>query len=213
MPLPKRPSSANQLASGSNAEPRRLAWPSPPVAEVIPNFETWALGDILVMESRSSRNWVQFYQSKHGSSDIRQSASWTHCAIYVGDGLIVDTMPKDGARIRRLFPETDRAIAVRRIDPALTTADEGLRIAEIATSTERIPYTSFLKLGLGNGATTLAPNGFPQSLYCSSLVYWVADRAGVPLTLAPNFDAEMLPAGLLFNSYLVDVPSFWRPPA
>lgn len=165
------------------------------------------------MECRSSRNWVRFCQSKHPNSDIRQNASWTHCAIYVGDGLIVDTMPKDGARIRRLFPETDRLIAVRRIDPALSTADERLRVAEIATCTENVPYTSYLKLGLGNGATKLAPSGWPQSLYCSSLVYWVADRAGVPLTLAPNFDPEMLPAGLMSNSYLKDVSASWCPPA
>ena len=214
MHLPPRPSSITPTIAARTRELHQLAWPDSPSAEVIPNLSAWLPGDILVMSTLSPTSAVRVYQARQSDKQIKKYADWTHCAVYIGHGLMVDTMPKNGARVRRVFPETSRrTIAVRRPDPSQFTDEEALNIAEIATAMEDIPYTSYLRLGLGNGFTSTGANGLPKELYCSSLVFWAADQAGVPLTIAPNYAAESLPACLMFHPNLVDIDAAWHPPA
>jgi hypothetical protein len=217
LPLPHRPSSNHVFPAKASAEPRPLAWPR--ASKAIPNFSDWLPGDIVVMETSSANNPVAVFQKRTKERDMVKFADWTHCAVYIGDGLIVDTRWKQGATIRRLFPETGhRRIVVRRFDPAIVPPAHCKIFADVVAEFEGVPYAKYWHTlqhaqshHLQNGGVTQGSNGVPTRMICSSLVTFAAHRSKIAIRPPPLSNSPILPASLMFHPWLTDVPVEWRP--
>lgn len=208
--LPHRPSSTSSVSNNPPRERRPVSWPPTVDGRFVPNFSAWQPGDFLLMEARPGRsNPVQTYQKRHPDPMVRQWADWTHCAIYLGDGLMVDTVYQDRVRIRRVFTETDnRRIAVRRLSNTFCTGDERKLLAELAAMAEGVKYASLLQLVLGRLSAQSGTGNLPTVLVCSTLVDWAATRAGIGLSQMVSGD--LLPAHLMNHPWLQDVnPVHW----
>lgn len=218
MPLPPLPAVLNQHQQSAAGEKRPLSWPA--TAPAIPNLSGWQPGDVLVMKALPTSQPIVAFQKRHPDTKVHAFADWTHCAVYIGDGLMVDTRPSWGARIRRLYPETvQREIAVRRLKSAILSSPplEREMLGEYSALLEDVPYMSYVNLGLSaylkrNVGMPLNSGKLPSALVCSSLVEYAADKAGVALRFEPSSVDPILPASLMSHPWLEDVPADWRQP-
>lgn len=191
-------------------ENRPVPWPFS--LGIVPNLSQWEVGDILVMHSTSPSNVVVQAQMNHPDPRVSAVAQWTHCAIYVGDGLILDARFLRTASVHRLSPDAEvRAIEVLRFDDAAVTADERRLFAEKALELEGVPYM-YSPVGYALMQQGSYPNhGHPGlGLVCSSLVEKAALDAGIGIIHAPQVISPIVPGSLLLHPWLVRVHSEWR---
>lgn len=218
MPLPIAPTSVQGIQPGATPSARPIAWPVSEIA--VPNLVDWAPGDILVMETLGTTGsaLVEGFQQSSPIAAVRAHARWTHCAVYISRGLIVDSRPWHGGRVRRLCTETaHRRITVLRIKATVATRAERHRLAEVAAELEDVSY-SYWSLGwaqpLPNGSQNAGSSGaLPRSLICSALVGFAASKAGIALEYAPGAATPLLPAGLMVHPWLEEIMATWHPPA
>jgi len=168
------------------------------------------------MRSKGNYSPVELYQAHHRLNGVKRNSEWTHCAIYLQDGVMVDAMPQNGTRLRRLQPEAAaRDITVLRIKDSFSEEDERLRIAEIAACCEGTPYSSYLGLLLNkpfnSQVSSNGGNQTPKAMVCSTLVEFATDQAGLFLSHVqyPEFE-EMLPASLMYHPWLEPVQTSWH---
>jgi hypothetical protein len=97
------------------AEPR-LQPPFAPSARLLPNLSDWNLGDVLLYAPDSyafRQRLISTGQRFHFPSE---HACWTHCALYVGGGYVVDSVGASGVDKRSIETLTqDGHIRVRRL--------------------------------------------------------------------------------------------------
>jgi len=135
---------------------------------------------------------------------------WSHAAIYVGSGVLVDAVYGAGIQQRSLWSYCQhRAITVRRIDDPAIPAPDVANIAGCAVSHIGEPYSVveavIAKLGWPHAQT---PNA--DSLYCSTFAgLVVAEATGFELASDPQWQ-PLYPAMLAVHSDLVVVPLEWR---
>jgi hypothetical protein len=134
---------------------------------------------------------------------------WTHAAVYLGSGLVVDATIGGGVQSQSLWPYVQyRSITVRRLDdPALPNA--GPRIAMAAHGHIGKPYAAIqavlAKLGW---PPSMVPN--PESLFCSTLVgLAVAEATNVALWADPQFQ-PLFPGAIAAHADLQRVQLHWR---
>jgi uncharacterized protein YycO len=193
---------------GSSIEPLTPpGWPG----TYVPNFSDWTLGDIVLVEGTGvTGNAIQLGQTISTNAAMRAGSQWSHAAVYVGNGDVVDATLAAGIQSRSVWNYCQsRAVTIRRItDPSIPSMD----IAEIATKARSHigqPYSIMqpllAKLGW-LGAQT--PNN--NALYCSTLVgLVVAEATGIELGSIPQWQ-PLYPAMLAMHSDLSTVPLEWR---
>lgn len=76
---------------------------SPKVGSIIPSPESFRVGDIILHRDPrvafGKTNLVSSFQRMRGHSVM--DASWSHVSMYVGDGMIAESMPSVGLYLKR----------------------------------------------------------------------------------------------------------------
>jgi hypothetical protein len=179
----------------------------------MPNFNAWTPGDILVFEALPNNPLtpvIEAYQKVNATTGARPYADCTHCAVYLGDGLIADARFRRLMGIRRLWPETlRRKLCVLRFDHSIVTSAEVQLFVEETLALEDVKYgaspIAFAKWRSGQFLNQSAPSG----LVCSAVIEYAANRAGIPLAKARKVYGPMLPASLMAHPWLIPQQAEW----
>ena len=181
-------------------------WPG----HLAPNFSEWAPGDIVLVDGDGSAGaiGIQLAQALSRNPQVRPAARFTHAAIYIGGGMLVDATRHDPIMKRSVWYYCQhRALMLRRLpDTAIPITDiEDIAVAAISHISK--PYSLsaaiFSKLIPGT-----EPD--PQRLYCSTFIGLVVDQAtGVRLT-AQREHRPLHPATLAVHPELRTVDVEWR---
>lgn len=101
---------------GTAREPAVLTWPT---TTAIPNFSDWQAGDLVLVRSDGSA-MARVIEGVRGS--LLSSApptgdpAWTHVALYVDQGLVIESAPRRGIRYCPVHEYAlDRELRVRRL--------------------------------------------------------------------------------------------------
>lgn len=154
----------------------------------------------------SPNSAVSLFQAAQNDPTLTPYRDWTHCAIYVGAGLMVEAVPWHGARVSRIFRAAKtRDIVVLRVRG---TPDQRKLAAEKALEVEGVPYATFLigRHVLNGGA---GPGQRPTSLVCSSLVTFALRQAKIALRPIGSH-SQMLPASFMAHPWFTAVPTRWH---
>lgn len=177
----------------------------------MPNFSDWRAGDIVLVEAIGFVGGViQAGQMITTNPLMAAGSQWSHAAIYIGNGMVVDATWGAGITAQSLWTYCQsREVTLRRIDDPSIPAADIQDIAKYAASHIGEPYSAIqallAKLGW-SGAQT--PN--PSALYCSTFAGLVVTEAtGVDLSSDPIWQ-PLYPAMLASHSELVAVPLEWR---
>lgn len=207
---------ANEAASTGtvSSEPNPpKGWPG----VYVPNFSEWQRGDIVLVRSdrTATGRFIEAGQVLSTSAAMRAGREWTHAAIYVGDGMVIDATPRQPIMRRSVWAYCqDRPIAVRRLraGPQVT----GAQVQSIATAAEgflQLPYSMWrvvidkLKPRWFSSQTQ---RGSGQRLYCSTLVARAVVEA-TEIDLASEAAHRPLYPAVLWSHPLLDpVHVEWR---
>jgi uncharacterized protein YycO len=96
----------------------------------VPDFRALDLGDIiLVSDSRLPSRVIRATQNSAGFAPPH--TIWTHAALYIGRGQVVEAAPFGGVRVERLAKMTfGRNVLVRRADPAIKVRDRSADLSQ-----------------------------------------------------------------------------------
>ncbi len=149
---------------------------------LVPNFSQWQRGDVLLVASDDSlaSRGIQWVQGLARQRAVREAAHFTHAAVYIGDGDLIDVTREDGISRRAVwFYCRHRDLLVRRLPARGIPAPQIAAIAEVAARHVGEPYSVtaalFSKLIPGT-----EPD--PKRLYCSTFVgLVVAEATGLQL--------------------------------
>lgn len=201
------------LQPGTAREAQVLSWPT---AAAIPNFSQWQVGDVVLVRSDGSTmaKIIEGVQNSLRSSQLPiGSPDWTHVAMYVDQGLVIESVPRYGIRYCPIheYAQT-RELRVRRllrggapITPSEGTSlvHEASRYFEQAYSYWAIARHLFMQMALPNA----------DQFFCSSYVAVVHTKA-LKVTLEQLADHRpLLPATLVNHPAFADLDLEWRMPA
>ena len=183
-----------------------VSWP----AASVPNFSEWRPGDIVLVANDGSKAGlgIQTAQGLARDARVREAARFTHAAVYVGDGMLIDATVQSGISRRSVWYYCQRrALTLRRVPDASIPAADIEAIAVAATRHIGEPYSLsaavFSKL-----IPNTEPN--PRRLYCSTFVgLVVAEATGLRLT-ANREHRPLHPATLAIHPELRAVELEWR---
>lgn len=207
-----------QAAIGANpTEQRPLSWPAKPNGWV-PNLSDWRPGDLLVMERVSNgagagaiTTAIEAYQRKFAHPAARTFADCTHCAVYLGDGLIADARYGKVVTIRRLFPEVfRRKMCIVRWDYNVITKAQVRGFTRAVFDLEGVPYSNSPLAIFQWHQGSLNGSVPARNLVCSALIEYAAKQVKIALSKAPGVTYPMLPASFLAHPWLTQVPVDWR---
>lgn len=197
---------------GAMREPSVLAWPT---TTAIPNFSDWQAGDLVLVKSDGSAT-AQVIEGVQGSLQSSQlpagDPEWTHVAMYVDQGLVVESVPRRGVRYCPVheYAQT-RPLRVRRLlrGGAPITPAEGASVAREASRHFEQGYSYwgiarhlFMQMSLPNA----------EQFFCSTYVAVVHAKA---LKVALDQHAQhrpLLPATLVNHPAFADLDVEWRVP-
>lgn len=217
------------LSSLQDALQHQLAIP-PPVYRplvwwhplLVPNLDEWQPGDIvLVKRSGASGMVIGPGQAMIGPAPVN-TRDWSHCAIYAGEGFVIDAMPRGGVQVRPLLEYCGkRATALLRleINGAWLNAAQGAEIVRRARKLVDTPFAfgQLIRLAATHLAQILggAPAGgtpappIATRLFCSSLVVVAYNAINILLEQDPNV-APCLPANLPSHASLWSQGTHWH---
>lgn len=206
------PASSINPSSVLTTEPAApTGWPG----AVVPNFSDWRPGDIVLVRGPkgTAGTMVRLDQALSTNGVIRSSREWTHAAVYVGDGCVIDATYGQPIAERSLWDYCERrAITVRRVRPSSTVTRQDIEDTANAVR-------GFLGLPYGTWDVifdAIWPRSLPvrsrRSLYCSTLVEAaIAEATQLRLSSLPAH-RPMYPAVLAGHPLLLGVPLEWRVP-
>lgn len=176
-----------------------------PVWEV-PNFSDWKPGDVVLVEANS---WPIPAAQLLSTNPLRRSGfRWSHAAVYVGNGEVVDAVYPTGVITQTVWNYCQhRQIRVRRLNVPNIPTTHIQQIATVARSCVGQPYSrAQLLLSLLH----LAGKPRHDELYCSTFVaFSIDDATGLDLSYLPAWQ-PIYPAILAMHPWLDDVPLEWR---
>jgi cell wall-associated NlpC family hydrolase len=182
----------------------------------VPNFSEWRLGDIILVATDGGKagRGIQAAQAMSRNERVREAARFTHAAVYIGDGMLIDATVQQPIMRRSVWHYCQRRmITLRRIPSAAVNAISPSDIEAIATAAEaHIGEAYSLSAAI---FSKLIPNTEPdpKRLYCSTFVGLVITQAtGLRLT-ASREHRPLHPATLAVHPELQTVPLEWRQPA
>ena len=176
-------------------------WP----ARLVPNFSDWHPGDIVLVtaEKTLAGGGIVLGQAVTFNLATVPGARYSHAAIYVGDGLIVDATFNNPIKVRSVWEYCrHRALALRRVP-----IDNADAIATYALAHLGEPYSA-----AAVARSKLIPKTVPdrRRLYCSTLVGLVVAEA-TDIQLASEWRHRPLqPATLATHPDLSIVDCGWR---
>lgn len=183
------------------------AWPG----SYVPNLSDWEPGDLILIEGVGvSGVVIQTGQAISGRA-MALASGWSHAAVYVGSGMVVDATLTAGIQQQSLWNYVQhRAITVRRLQASVAVASPaGTSIAIAASRHVGKPY-SLMQAVLGKlgWPASLAPD--PNALYCSTFVGLViAQATSVVLWSDPAFQ-PLFPGSIAVHPDLEKVQLHWR---
>lgn len=196
---------ATKEVTSTTQEPALSGWPK----AIIPNFSEWWPGDIILVHADSSpvAKGVKAYQNKSLNPYIQKGQVWTHAAVYLGSGEIVDLTFAGGVHRAPIWEYCrNRAIRVRRHLPPWGRAD-GLMTAVGACSAIGQDYSLKEVARTFLSADTAPVKG---KNYCSTFV-------GITISSNTSFNLHdkpehrpLTPGMLAEHPYLRDVRVEWR---
>lgn len=182
-------------------------------AKLVPNLADWQPGDVVLVGRRGlSGNLIALAQRlilPIGMAD----GHWSHCAIYIGGGEVIDAMPGNGKGVRQRDLQEYcqlRNVARLRLELAgsLLNPVDGKRVADTAAMMLTLPYAMSSLGGIAArslvtlfGMSQLQVRSQVKKVYCSSLVVMAYLGLGIRL----DDDANVLPcmpANLQFHHAL-----------
>lgn len=210
--LPALAASTGPHLLGAMREPQVLTWPT---TAAIPNFSDWQAGDLVIVKSDGSP-MAQVIEGVQGS--LRSSSApvgdpaWTHVALYVDQGLLIESAPKHGIRYCPVHEYArDRELRVRRLLRGSTPATpaegaslvrEASRYFEQGYSYWGIVRHLFMQMALPNA----------DEFFCSSYVAVVYTNALKVVLEHQVWHRPLLPATLVNHSAFADLDVEWRVP-
>jgi cell wall-associated NlpC family hydrolase len=197
--------------------PRPVGW----TFSLAPDLNDWQPGDIVLVEKRGVKGALIAAAQWTILPAATSSTRWSHCAIYVGGGEIVDAMPgKDIGVRQRKFADYcfDRATALLRLDVGGKLLDPllGQLISAEAKRLVGQPYAisalarvagRFLAKAFGVGQQPVPRQA--KKLYCSSLVVVAYKAININLDFDPNV-LPCLPSNLPTHQDLYSLPLDWH---
>lgn len=197
---------------GPAREPPVMTWPT---TMAIPNFSDWQVGDLVLVKSDGS-TMAKVIEGVQGSLQSSQPPTgdpeWTHVALYVDQGLVIESVPRRGIRYCPVheYAQT-RELRVRRllrggapIAPAEgnSIVREASRYFEQGYSYWGIARHLFMQMALPNA----------DQFFCSSYVAVVHTKA-LKVTLDQQaHHRPLLPATLVNHPVFADLDVEWRTP-
>jgi hypothetical protein len=197
---------------GAVREQPVMTWPT---TVAIPNFSDWQVGDLVLVKSDGS-TMAKVIEGVQGSLQSSQPPAgdpeWTHVALYVDQGLVIESVPRRGIRYCPVheYAQT-RELRVRRllrgstpITPAEGTSlvREASRYFEQGYSYWGIARHLFMQMALPNA----------DQFFCSSYVAVVHTKA-LKVTLDQQaHHRPLLPATLVNHPAFADLDLEWRVP-
>lgn len=200
--------------TGANLSDRPAAEPAVPrgwPGHLVPNFSQWLPGDVVLVAADDGKSSlpVQLAQRTARQRAVRQAASFTHAALYLGDGMLIDVTPEDGVATRSVwFYCQRRALMLRRLQLPDSPAAVGASVRDAALSHVGQPY-SLVEAVVSKLLPATVPN--PDRLYCSTFIGLVVTQA-TDVQLAFRREHRPLhPATLVDHPMLQSVALEWRP--
>jgi cell wall-associated NlpC family hydrolase len=178
----------------------------------VPNLSDWLPGDIVLVERHGASGMlIGAGQSITINPLMFRGRNWSHAAIYVGGGMIVDASVGAGIQEQCVWKYCHhRALSLRRLaDPSVPSADIAM-ISKFARSHIGEPYSvlQILLAKLGWPPSSQVPN--PAALYCSTFAAMVvAEATTIALAADPKWQ-PIYPAMLAMHTDLSPVPLEWR---
>lgn len=206
------PSHAQAAAQGVGRAPREPNVPAYWPGTYVPNLSDWKPGDIVLVEAAGlGGGLIQLAQTITAKPLMGLGSQWSHAAIYIGQGMVVDATFGAGVQQQSVWNYCQlRAITLRRIDdPSIPAAD----IANIAMYAQLHVGQSYSALQallgkLGWPASAKTPN--PNAVYCSTFAgLVVAEATTINLAAHPSCQ-PLYPAVLAMHPDLDAVPLGWR---
>lgn len=192
---------------------RRVAAPQGWGLPIVPNFQDWELGDIVLMSAQGvSGTMIHLGQQILAG---RATPSWSHAALYAGNGEVVESVAGQGVRRAPIEPYCiSRSLAVLRLAPFNGLVPNAGPLA-LGMAAQRIgdPYAwkDLVSLVKVWRSPTPQPNSSAGvAAYCSALIVqcYASQPINTALDLAPGC-LPCLPATLATHPWLDDVPVEW----
>lgn len=178
----------------------------------VPNFSDWRPADIVLVKADNTliSRGIKLAQQASLNKKMRLGAEFTHAALYIGDGQIIDITYDDSITERCVWDYcVDREVIVRRV-PGLTVQDEDAVVAHALYLRQQNYSYSRWQAALSKMFSGVKTN--PTQLFCSTFV--AACYMGGPnpaITLDATTDhTPLYPAILHSHSDLVSVHTEWR---
>lgn len=180
-------------------------WPS----QLVPNFSDWQPADIVLVgnDRTLAGNAIVASQYASLSGATRAGAQYTHAALYVGNGLLVDATAGAGIAERSVWDYCQfRMLALRRV-PGLSRVQADNIVIKARSHLGK----SYSWLGVIASKLIPQTEPNPDRLYCSTLVgLVVAQGSGRKLASIPRY--KPLHPGTLAGHWGLDrVDLEWRP--
>jgi hypothetical protein len=176
----------------------------------VPNFSDWQPGDVVLVATAGDKagKAVQLIQQLSQPQRDHEAARFTHAAVYVGNGTVIDAVPSGPIAPRSVWAYCQfRDLMLRRV-PA--RGDASSAVANIAKAAQRHvgkPYSLSAA-----AVAVLLPDTAPdrERLFCSSFVDLVVAEATDLLLSSRREHRPLLPATLVNHPELQPVQLEWR---
>jgi cell wall-associated NlpC family hydrolase len=195
------------------AEPAVPAnWPG----HLVPNFSEWRLGDIILVATDGGKagRGIQAAQALSRNERVREAARFTHAAVYVGNGMLIDATVQQPIMRRSVWHYCQRRLmTLRRIPSTAANSISQTDIEAIAAMAEAHIGEAYSLSAAVFSKLIANTEPDPKRLYCSSFVgLVVAQATGLRLT-ASREHRPLHPATLAVHPELQPVMLEWRQPA
>lgn len=178
----------------------------------------WARGDILLfaeIEPQFAARVIERFQLRQYSA----AAIWTHAALYVGDGLLIESVARAPTMViqRGVDAHVPESAIVRMHDPRLTVEDRDALVDEANALLKR-PYSFPRAAAIGASILTrrrprsrpaqFARNTVVRGCVCSDVIEMAYNDA-LGMSAAPDTRGLVPPAAFYENSALQRCAVTW----
>jgi len=167
---------------------------------------------VLVASDGSTAGWlIEQVQRLSLTQATRAAARFTHAAVYVGDGMVIDARPGEPISRRSVWQYCEqRELLLRRLPSRSIPLQHVLAIAEAAQRHLGEPY-SIIEAVLALMRRDSEPD--PERLYCSTFVGLVVTEATDFRLTERREHRPLTPARLAIHPELETVATAWCPVA
>jgi hypothetical protein len=201
------------LADLSDQPARETQVPREWAGHLVLNFSDWRAGDIVLVATDGAKagRGIQAAQALSRDAQVREAARFTHAAIYVQGGMLIDATPQQPITRRSVWHYCQRrSLMVRRV-PSLSIAQADIESIAVAAAAHMGEAYSLSAAIFSKLLPATEPD--PARLYCSTFVGLAIEQAtGLRLT-ANKQHRPLHPATLAMHPELEPVMLEWRQPA